>query len=65
MKIMLKINTSQAIDTLYVHKKFGDDIYVTFSLNDRTRGAADPSWEQVGTAHKWYPSVKIDQENPC
>ena len=34
---LLKINTSQAIDALYVYTKFGDDIYVIFSLNDRTR----------------------------
>ena len=33
---LLKINTSQAIDTLYVYKKCCDDIYVTFSLNVRT-----------------------------
>ena len=33
----LKINTSQAIGTLYVYNTFGEDIYVSFSLNDRTR----------------------------
>ena len=34
---LLKINTSQAIDTLCMYTNFGDDIYLTFSLNDRTR----------------------------
>ena len=40
---LLKINTSQAIDTLYVYNKFGDDIYINYSLNDQTRWAADAS----------------------
>ena len=41
---LLKINTSQAIDTLYVYTKFEKFIiYVTVSLNDRTRWAADAS----------------------
>ena len=33
---LLKINTSQAYATLYLHKKFGDDIFMTFPFIDRT-----------------------------
>ena len=33
---LLKINTSQAYATLYPHTKFGDDIFITFPLIDRT-----------------------------
>ena len=33
---LLKINTSQAYATLYLYKKFGDDIFITFPLIDRT-----------------------------
>ena len=33
---LLKINTSQAYATLCPHKKYGDDIFITFPLIDRT-----------------------------
>ena len=33
---LLKFNTSQAYVTLYPYKKFGDDIFITFPLIDRT-----------------------------
>ena len=33
---LLKINTSQAYATLYPYKTFGEDIFITFPLIDRT-----------------------------
>ena len=39
---MLKFNTSQAYVTLYPYKKFGDDIFITFPLIDRT---SSKCWE--------------------
>ena len=33
---LLKIKTSQAYATLYLHKKFGDDIFMTSPFIDRT-----------------------------
>ena len=33
---LLKFNTSQAYATLYPYAKFGDDIFITFPLIDRT-----------------------------
>ena len=39
---LLKFNTSQAYVTLYLYTKFGDDIFITFPLIDRT---SSKCWE--------------------
>ena len=42
---------TKAIDTVYIYTNFGDDIYVTFPLNNRTRWAVDAS-RHAGTQMK-------------
>ena len=41
---LLKINTSLTYATLYPHTKFGDDIFITFPLIDRTSSAENWLW---------------------